>query len=126
MAGAAAAQPGYGSIPAVLTPAVKDAISEEVQRQLEAERSKRNTLERPCPPAVCLRVERRQRARLRGGPGNGRRESAVGGECSLSEGDVLQLGAGAPRDADSAGVVVLASKGRDCRRGTIASVQWPI
>ena len=127
MAGAAAAQPGYGyDNQAVLTPAVKDAISEEVQRQLEAERSEAQysgaaMSSSGLPPGLndgnahVFVVAR----------GMDVASPAVGGECSLSEGDVLQLGAGAPRDADSAGVVVLASKGRDCRRGTIASVQWP-
>jgi hypothetical protein len=127
MAAAAAAQAGYGyDNQAVLTPAVKDAISEEVQRQLEAERSEAQysgaaMSSSGLPPGLndgnahVFVVAR----------GMDVASAAVGGECSLSEGDVLQLGVDAPRDADSAGVVVLASKGQDCRRGAIVSVQWP-
>ena len=42
----------------------------------------------------------------------------TGQECGLSQGDVVQLVA-APTDpnATTAGVVVLASKGQDCRKG---------
>jgi hypothetical protein len=126
MASAAAAQSSYAyDNQTVLTPGVKDAISQEVQRQLEAERSEAQysgaaTPSSGLPPGLSdgnahvFVVARAMDAA----------SAAVGGECALSEGDVLQLGAGAPRDAESAGVVVLASKGRDCRKGTLVSVQW--
>jgi len=47
--------------------------------------------------------------------------SSAGQECAVTEGDVLQLTA-APSNATSADVVVLASKDRDCRRGSVVSV----
>ncbi len=124
---AAAAQASYAyDSQAVLTPAVKDAISQEVQRQLQAERSEAQysgaaTSSNGLPPGLndgnshVFVVARAMDVS----------SAAVGGECALTEGDVVQLGVDAPRDADSAGVVVLASKGPDCRRGTIVSVQWP-
>ena len=42
--------------------------------------------------------------------------------CPVSEGDVLQLRPGSS-NGDSADVVVLASKGGDCRRGGVVAVQ---
>jgi TolA-binding protein len=42
--------------------------------------------------------------------------------CPVSEGDVLQLRPGSSNGA-AADVVVLASKGMDCRRGSVVSVQ---
>jgi len=126
MAAAAADQANYAyDNQAALSPAVKDAISQEVQRQLQAEKSDAQSSGAAMsynglPPGL--------------NDGNSHvfvvahamdvASAAAGGECALTEGDVVQLGAGTPRDADSAGVVVLASKRRDCGQGSVVSVQW--
>jgi hypothetical protein len=44
------------------------------------------------------------------------------GECSITEGDVLRLSPGAYPDSSTASLVVLASKGQDCLRGSIVTV----
>ena len=45
------------------------------------------------------------------------------GECTIGEGDVLQLNGAPPRNSPSADAVVLASRGSDCRKGSMVSVQ---
>ncbi len=44
------------------------------------------------------------------------------GECTIAEGDVLRMNGPPPPNATSADVLVLSSRGRDCRRGSIVSV----
>jgi hypothetical protein len=113
---------GYASGgPAGLTPDVKQAVADEVHRQLDLERiegqsTTANTAYGDMPTmfsdnvphvfvvASSLMVDDR-------GPG-----------CALTDGDVLQLTRG-PSDGDTANVVVMASKGQDCRRGSVVSVQ---
>jgi len=101
-----------------LTPDVKQAVSDEVHRQLDLERMQGQTASAPGDispifsdsiPHVfvvsnALMVDDR-------GPG-----------CPVTEGDVLQLRPGSSNGA-AADVVVLASKGQDCRRGSVVSVQ---
>ena len=45
-----------------------------------------------------------------------------GGECPVTEGDVLQMTAPPPPGSASVSVVVLAAKGQDCRKGRMVSV----
>jgi hypothetical protein len=103
-----------------LTPDVKQAVADEVHRQLDLERIEGQSMANAGSgdmssifsdniPHVfvvsnSLMVDDR-------GPG-----------CPVSEGDVLQLRPGSS-NGDSADVVVLASKGQDCRRGGVVSVQ---
>ena len=104
-----------------LTPDVKQAVADEVHRQLDLERAEGQSMTANTAPgdmssifsdnvphvfvvSSSLMVDDR-------GPG-----------CAISEGDVLQLTRG-PSNGDTADVVVLASKGTDCRRGGVVSVQ---
>ncbi len=116
----------YANNQTQLTPEVKDAISSEVQRQLEAERSEAqnsgaNAASEGLPPGLndnSTHVFVVSRSMDVSSP------AAPGGECALTEGDVLQLDAGTPRNADSADVMVLASKANECRKGTRVSVAF--
>ena len=115
----AAAQYAQGG-PTPLTPDVKQAISEEVRRQIELERNEgqavtsngsygdRSTFDDNVPHVFV--VNNSLTVGLRGG-----------GACTVSEGDVLQT---APGQANGmyADTVVLASKGTDCRKGEVVSV----
>jgi hypothetical protein len=116
-ANAAAYTPLPGSQPG-LTPDVKQAIADEVHRQLDQER-----------------MESQGSAPAAGGPafladnsshvfvvGNGIDVQSGAGECSLTEGDVLQMTAPPPPNAALANLAVLASKGQDCRKGSMVSV----
>jgi hypothetical protein len=100
-----------------LTPDVKQAVTDEVHRQLDLERIEgqnggagdMSSIFADNAPHVfvvsnSLMVDDR-------GPG-----------CPVSEGDVLQLRPGSSNGA-TADTVVLASKGTDCRRGSVVAVQ---
>src|SRR5262249_30568942 len=47
------------------------------------------------------------------------------GECPLTEGDVLQMTSAPPANSAMANLVVMASKGQDCRKGSTVSVAIP-
>jgi hypothetical protein len=117
----AQANAAYGGQVA-LTPEVKQAIADEVRRQLAMENSERQNMTLNAsysnePPPLF--------------GSNGSHVFVVssslyvtseGQECAISEGDVLQLNGGVSPNAAAADVVVLASKGQDCRKGSIVSV----
>ena len=102
--------------PVGLTPEVKQAVADEVHRQLDLERAQGQSMTADMAPIFAdnvphvfvvsssLMVDDR-------GPG-----------CPVSEGDVLQLRPGSS-NGTAADVFVLASKGGDCRRGSVVSVQ---
>jgi hypothetical protein len=115
--------PLYGGDQQVqLTPDVKQAIADEVRRQLAEENAERQTMTQSAsltseaPPLFT---------------GNGSHifvvsnslyVSSGGQECVVSEGDVLQLNGAPSPNASAADVLVLASKGQDCRKGSVVSV----
>jgi hypothetical protein len=109
----AAANANYGQTP--LTEDVKQAISDEVRRQLDQERAEQqNANYQPV---------------LFGGGGehvfvvaNALNAMSDRGECVLTEGDVLHLGGSPPMGTELASVNVMASKGGECRRGSIVTV----
>jgi len=105
-----------------LTPDVKQAIADEIHRQLDQER-----MDSQAPVAAG-----------QGGPqfladnsthvfvvGNGLDVQSRYGECALTEGDVLQMTTAPAGSAAMADLAVLASKGQDCRKGTVVSIAIP-
>ena len=107
--------------PAPMDPEVKQAISDEVRRQIERERAEgqmANSMDAGPDSALfndnvphvfvvsaALSVDSNR------------------GECSLREGDVLQM-SGPPRPNSTSGdLVVLSSLGQDCAKGSTVSVQ---
>jgi hypothetical protein len=106
----------YAGGQASLTPDVKQAVADEVHRQLDLERMEGQSMASDMAPIFsdnvahvfvvsnALMVDDR-------GPG-----------CPVTEGDVLQLRPGSS-NGETADVVVLASKGTDCRRGSLVSMQ---
>ena len=105
----------YGSTP--LTPDVKQAISDEVRRQLDEEREQQgNPNQSGAPPLFSS---------------NGPQVFVVStpltvgsqaGDCVITEGDVLQMNGPPPPNSGYGQVTVLASKGRDCRKGSVVEV----
>jgi hypothetical protein len=108
-----------------LSPEVKQAIADEVQRQLELEGSQGQALgqtsmapaDDTLPPSFA---------------GGGSHVFVVsqgvdltdvtdGHPCTVTGGDVLQMTAPPAPGANAANVVVLASKGQDCRKGSVVS-----
>lgn len=106
----------YSATP--LTPDVKQAVADEVRRQLDQERNEQqNPNGQGGDPAMFGR----------NGPqvfvvSTALSLSSNGGECVVTEGDVLQMNGAPPQNASYADVIVLASKGRDCRKGSVVSV----
>ncbi len=99
-----------------LTPDVKQAVSDEVRRQLDEARAEQANPNNYQPD-------------LFGGGNdhvfvvaNALDVISSAGECTITEGDVLQLNGLPPQNAVSANVVVLASKGADCRKGSTVTV----
>jgi hypothetical protein len=116
------AQQNYPPSPggqAELTPEVKQAIADEVHRQLDQERvdSQSAGVPQAAPPGFLAD----------GSPhvfvvANGIEVQAGNGECALTAGDVLQMAAPPAGNSAMADVAVMASKGQDCRRGSRVSV----
>jgi hypothetical protein len=110
---AAAANANYAQTP--LTPDVKQAIADEVKRQVDQERAEQQN-------------SNYQPTLFGGGTthvfvvSNALDVMSNGGGCALTEGDVLQLNSAVPNGADAAQVTVMASKGNDCRKGSMVTV----
>jgi hypothetical protein len=119
---ARSARADYSSSP--MTPAVKQAIAEEVRRQIALENFEaRNVSVNPPDPGSS------GVARMLGDHTShvfvldARLDVAsVNGTCSLGEGDVIQLAGPTALNATAANLVVLATKGSDCRKGAIVTI----
>ncbi len=122
MAAAAANAPDQNIAATPLTPAVKQSIADEVHWQIALERTERQTgLETPSDPGSSGIT------RMLSEPhvfvvSSALDVTSAGQECPITEGDVLQLNGPTPAEATTADLVVLASKGLDCRRGSLVSV----
>jgi hypothetical protein len=108
--------------PTMLTPEVKAAISREVQLQLEAERAEAQQSASYTPSEPSLLSDNTSHVFVVTRSMDVPNLTNAGQECVITEGDVLQSDGRTPQDADAANVVVLASKGQDCRKGSVVSV----
>ena len=121
---AAAAAAAAAAYAAPLTPDIKNMVAAEVQRQLALENSEAANPQAPPDP---------------GSSGIARElsdgtqhifvvsagidvQSNAGGECFVTEGDVLQLRGTVPA-GEPANLTVLATKGQDCPKGSLVQVQ---
>ena len=122
---AAAYPPQYGGGQPGLTPEVKQAISDEVRQQLALENSERqagpNALPDPASSGIARMLsDGNPHVFVVSTPFSV--PTSDGGECPVTDGDVLQLAGPTAPNAPSANLVVLASKGRDCRKGSQVAV----
>ena len=107
-----------------MLPEVKQAVAEEVRRQLALEHAEaRNSGQNPPDPGSS------GLARMLGAGiahvfvvGTGLEVKSGVGECSLTEGDVIQLNGPTAPNSVTANLVVLATKGNDCHKGSIVTV----
>jgi hypothetical protein len=107
-----------------MLPEVKQAVAEEVRRQLALEHAEaRNSGQNPPDPGSS------GLARMLGDGiahvfvvGTGLEVKFGVGECSLTEGDVIQLNGPTAPNSVTANLVVLATKGNDCHKGSIVTV----
>jgi hypothetical protein len=113
----------YSATP--LTPDVKQAIADEVHRQLDQERNEQQNLNSAnlnsaqgggAPPILSSNGTQVFVV------SNGLTVSSAAGDCPVTAGDVLQMNGAPPQNSTYADVVVLASKGQDCRKGSVVSV----
>lgn len=117
-AAAAQANTAYDS-QAALTPDVKQAISDEVRRQLNQESAE---AQGPGQGGPSFLADNSSHVFV---VANGLDVNSRFGECALTEGDVLQMTAPPPPNAAAADLAVLASKGQDCRKGSMVSIAIP-
>ena len=106
-----------GGQSAPMTPEVKQAIADEVHRQIDRERAAGQNGTNPQDTNIFT--------------DNGPHvfvanatlmvNSSVG-DCTIGEGDVLQMNGAPPNNSASADLMVLSSRGRDCRKGSMVSV----
>ncbi len=115
------------SNPAPLTPDVKNAISDEVKRQiaLENEESKSGGQNEPDPASSSVqRMLSDGTAHVFVAGTDLDVVDAAGNECAISQGDALQLTAQNDPNATAVNLAVLASKGgKECPKGDTVAVQ---
>ncbi len=117
MAAAANAQP-YPAGVTPLTPDVKQAIADEIRLQLNEERAAAQN-PNAASGAPAFLTDNSAHVFV---VSSSLFVMANGGECPVTEGDVLQMTAPPPPGSPSARVVVLASKRGECRKGSMVSV----
>lgn len=110
--------------PTPLTPDVKQAIADEVKRQLALENSEAAAgAQAPPDPGSSgvarMLADNTPHVFLVSAPLD---VPSNAGGCGVTEGDVLQLNPGTPPNSTSANLVVMASKGMDCARGNTVTV----
>jgi len=110
--------------PAPIAPEVKEAIAQEVRRQIALENSEAAAGAQATPDpgsSGIARILTDNSAHVFVVSAPLDLPSSAGGTCGVTEGDVLQLNPGTPPNSPAADMIVLASKGQDCQKG--ASVQ---
>jgi hypothetical protein len=130
MAEAAAAAAAANQAPpppaaqAAITPDVKQMIAEEVQRQLQAAKDEAAASAAPAAQPV----DAAPAVFATNTPHifivtSGLDVTSQGQQCPVTEGDVLQTRGALPQNSPTADAVVMASKGQDCVKGSVVSVQ---
>ncbi len=122
MAAAQAASAGNmyasgGGQSAPMTPEVKQAIADEVHRQIDRERAAGQNGANPQDTNIFTD----------NGPhvfvaNSTLMVNSSVGDCTIGEGDVLQMNGAPPNNSTTANLMVLSSRGQDCRKGSMVSV----
>jgi hypothetical protein len=105
--------------PAPMTPEVKQAIADEVRRQIDLERAAGQNPNAPGGQDTNIFADNRPHVFV---VNTTLAVNSDDGECTIAEGDVLRMNGPPPPNATAADVLVLSSRGRDCRRGSMVSV----
>jgi hypothetical protein len=114
---------GYASGGTVgLTPEVKQTIADEVRRQIDQERAQGQSINGQSMNGNDVPVFADNGTHVFVASASLLVNSSAG-ECTIGEGDVLQMTGPPPQNSSAADVVVLASRGQDCRKGNVVSVQ---
>jgi hypothetical protein len=123
--GAAPAPAPLDGTYAPVTPAVKQLVAEEVQRQLSRENAEAQQVATNADPDPALSglgrmLDNTSHVFVAGADLDVL--DNLGRQCALSPGDVIQLAAPPADTADAASLVVLASKPQECPKGAVISV----
>jgi len=105
-----------GGQPAPLSPEVKQAIADEVRRQVDQQRAEGQSMGSQDASIFTDNIPHVFVAHTTFAV------SSNLGDCAIREGDVLRMNAAPPMNATSAELIVLASHGRDCRKGSFVSM----
>jgi hypothetical protein len=118
-AGVAPVPVGDGEV--ALSPEVKQLVADEVQRQIEYERAESQSAGAGYPSDDTPEwADNRSHVFV---AYTALDVNSSGGYCTIGEGDVLQLNSMPPAYSPTADLVVLASRHRHCRQGSVVSVQ---
>ncbi|HEY1495146.1 MAG TPA: hypothetical protein VGF49_11420 [Candidatus Solibacter sp.] len=122
MAARAAAANSYadsGGPSAPLTPEVKQAIADEVRRQIDQERAQQQSSNAMATQDPNIFADNSPHVFVASTP---IMVSSNYGDCAIGEGDVLQMNQPPLLNSPTAEVIVLASRGQDCRKGSRVNV----
>jgi hypothetical protein len=109
-----------GGQSAPMTPEVKQAIADEIRRQIDLERAQGQTASAGGGQDANIFADNVPHVFV---VHSTLLVNSNAGECPIAEGDVLRMNGAPPMNSPSADVVVLSSRGMDCRRGSLVSVQ---
>jgi hypothetical protein len=98
-----------------ITAETKQAISEEVRRQMDVLRAEQNQASSPGGSVTTVFSDNAQHVFV---VHASYLYNSDAGECAVNEGDVLMMTGAPAANADSADLVVLSSGGQDCARGS--------
>jgi hypothetical protein len=101
-----------------ITPETKQAIAEEVRRQIDVLRMEQNQVSSSGGSVTTIFSDNAQHVFV---ANSSHLYDSDAGECMVNEGDVLVMTGAPPANAASADVVVLSSRGQDCARGSTVS-----
>jgi hypothetical protein len=101
-----------------ITPETKQAIADEVRRQIDVLRMEQNPLSNGGGSVTTIFSDNAQHVFV---ANSSYQYNSDAGECTVNEGDVLMMTGAPPANAAAAEVVVLSSRGQDCARGTAVS-----
>ncbi|MGB6131904.1 MAG: hypothetical protein WBG54_08990 [Acidobacteriaceae bacterium] len=105
--------------PPVMSKAVKDAVSQEISRELAAAQKTQDPSDGSTASLATLLADGQPHVFV---VNTGLTVSSSGQDCGITEGDVLSLSAAPPESATTADLQVLASKQGDCAIGGSVSV----
>ena len=100
-----------------ITPETKQAIAEEVRRQIDVLRMEQNQVS-SSGSVTTIFSDNAQHVFV---ANSSYLYESDGGECTVNKGDVLVMAGAPPANAVSADVAVLSSRGQDCARGSTVS-----
>jgi hypothetical protein len=111
--------PQTGVTSPMMTKDVKDAVAQEIQRELAAQQKAQDPSDGGTSSLATLLADGQHHVFVADA---GLTVSSPAGECGLTEGDVLQLAPPLAQNASAADLRVLASKQTDCAKGSTVSV----